>query len=267
MMKIGALVALYGEKPTTLVQLISECQAQIASAAGSAFRPYDIRQVHATIVGFGMLNAPPMINACFYEYRGRQVQMDFDGLLGFLRGSGYLPFQIQIGGFQDRDYPFASRGLRPYKRSFSFRDGKAVVIGWPIRGTPHNISNSTPINLIHEARIYPNTIDEIRQAVQAFGFLHRYYRSVGDVDNDFYFRIGLYDPVSISERMQHEIEHNLRQFLSKLQPVLIEITVSEVYIAFNEYETFPPESTLAWAVSDPSVTADTVKNFYLRTSL
>lgn len=264
---MGALVALYQEKPTTLVQIISECQAQITSVAGSAFRPYDICQVHSTIVGLGMFNALPMINAYFYEYRGCQVQMDFDGLLQFLRGSGYLPFQIQIGGFQDRDYPFTSRGIRPYERSFSFRDGKAVVIGWPIRGTPNNTSNSTPINPIHEARIYPNTLDEIRQAVQAFGFLHRYYQSISDVDNDFYFRIGLYDIASISERMQNEIEHKLRQLLSKLEPVLIEIAMSELYIVFSEYETLPPESTLVLAVSDPNVTAESVKNFYLRTGL
>jgi hypothetical protein len=263
---MGDLVVLYGEKPIAFGQLISECQAQIASVAGPAFQPYDIRQVHATISNFGKLIALPTTSACFHEYRGQQVQMDFDGFLRFLRGGGCLPFQIQIGGFRDRDYPFTSRGLRPFDRSFSFRDNKAVVIGWPIRGIPNDTSNANALNLIHEARIYPNTLDQIRQALQTFGFRHRYYQNISDVDNDFYFRIGLYDQVSISEQMQDEIEHKLRQFLSKVQPLLVEIGMSEMSIVFSEKETLPPELTTAWAVSDPSVTADSIKSFGLHSA-
>jgi len=263
---MGALVTLYGEKSIAFGQLISECQAQIASVVGPAFHPYDIRQVHATITSFGKLMPLPKTNGCFHEYSNHQVQMDFDGFLRFLRGGGCPPFQIQIGGFQDRDYPFTSRGRKPFERSFAFHDSKAVVIGWPIRGIPNNISNPSALNLIYEARIYPNSLDQFRQALQTFGFRHRYYQNISDVDNDFYFRIGLYDQDSISEQLQYEIERKLRHFLSKSQPLLLEFGMSEMYIVFSEYETLLPESTTAWVVTDPSVTADSIKSFGLQSA-
>jgi hypothetical protein len=260
---MGALVAFYGQKPIAFGQLISECQAQIATVAGPIFRPYDIRQVHATISGFGRLMNLSKTGACFYEHRGGQVHVDFDGCLRFLRVGGCPPIQIQIGGYRDRDYPFTSRGLRPFERSFALGGSKAVVMGWPIRGTPKDMSDPSALNLIHEARIYPNALDEFRQALQTFGFRHKYYQNISDVDNDFYFRIGLYDQASISEQMQDEIEHKLRQFLGKSQPLLIEIGLSEMYMVFGESETLPLESTTALAVSDPNVTSDSLKSFGL----
>jgi hypothetical protein len=261
---MGALVALYGEKPVAFKQLISECQAQIISVAGPIFQPYDVRQVHATITGFGGLIPLPQTSACFHEHRGNRVQMDFDGFLRFFRGGGCLPFQIQIGGFRNRDYPFTSRGLRPFERSFAFRDNKAVVMGWPIRGTPNDISDLSVINLIHEARIYPNTLDEYRHSLQTFGFRHRYYKNIGDVDNDFYFRIGLYDQSSVSEQLQYEIEYKLRQFLSKSQPLLLEIGTSEIYMVFSKYETLQLDSTTVWEISSPNITADSIMSFGLQ---
>jgi hypothetical protein len=262
-MKIGALVALYGEKSSILAQLISECQAQIVSVLGSAFHPYDVRQVHATIVGLGILNEHSLINDAYYQYRGQQVPMDLDSLLRFLRGSGYLPLQIQIGGFQNRDYPFASRGLRPYERSFTLGGGVSVLMGWPIRGTPNNMFIESEADLIREARIYPNTLDEIRQAAQSFGILHRYYRNIGDVDNDFYFRIGLYDQANFSEEIRSEIEDKLCQYLGKIHPILIEVSLSDVYIVISESETYPVDSTMTYLVSDLKTTGDSIKSYYL----
>ena len=246
------------------MQLIVNCQAEIASVAGSAFHPYEIRQVHSTIVGIEQAKASTILNAYFYEYRDKQVQMDFSGLLNFLRNGGGFPFQIQIGGFQQRDYPFASRGIRPYERSFAFQEGKAVVIGWPIRGLP--ITNLTPttINLIHESRIYPNTLDKIRQAAQTFGFLHRYYQRPEDMDNDFYFRIGLFDSASFPEHLQLAAEYKIRQFLSDLEPAIIEVTLSDIYLAFSNNETLPLDSTKALSVSDPKVTADLIEHILLQ---
>ncbi|MBI3984304.1 hypothetical protein HY346_03320 [Candidatus Microgenomates bacterium] len=259
-MNTGALVALYGDKPAKLVQFIADCQAEIVSVAGSAFHPYDIRQVHATIVGVEQATESTMVNAYFYEYRGKQVQMNFGDLLNFLRNSGCAPLQVQIGGFQQRDYPFVSHGAGPYERSFAFHGGKAVVIGWPIRGTPITNHTSTAINLIHESQIYPNTLDKIRQAVQTFGFLHRYYRRPEDVDNDFYFRVGLFDPESVPESMQSLIERTIRQFLSDLEPVVIEITLSDICLAFSDKETLPLDSTRLWSISDPNVTANSIED-------
>lgn len=256
---MGALVALYGEKPVAFKQLISECQDQIISVAGPIFQPYDIRQIHATITSFGRLWPLPETSTYFHEYRGQRVQLDFDGFLRFFRGGACPPFQIQIGGFRDREYPFTSRGLKPFERSFAFRDGKAVVMGWPIR----DILNPSAPNLIHEARIYPNILDEFRQALQTFGFRHKYYQRIGDVDNDFYFRIGTYNQTSDSEQLQYEIEHKLRQFLSKSQPLLLEIERAQIYIVFSKYDTLELDSTTVWEISNPSITADSIMSFGL----
>jgi hypothetical protein len=260
-MKIGTLVALYGDKPTKLAHLISECQARISSSAGSAFHPYDLRQIHGTIVSIGQPNAS-WSDERFYKYYGQHMQRNFDGFFHFLRNSGCFPFQIQVGGFQERDYPFVSRGTRPYERSFNLQDGNAVVIGWPIRGAPVTKQRLTLTDLIHESRIYPNTLDEIRQSLKGFGFLHSYFQRLEDVDNDFYFRIGLYEPVLLPESKQQLIEKDLRDFLRDLEPVILEIALSDLYLAFSDKETLPISSTKVLSVSDPNVTADSIMRIY-----
>jgi hypothetical protein len=78
--------------------------------------------IHATITGLEALVGPPAYNANFAKYRGRDVVMDFDGFFAYLRVCGQIPFEVQIGGFANRDYPFASRKRVPYERSF-FRAG------------------------------------------------------------------------------------------------------------------------------------------------
>ncbi len=258
---MGALVALYGDKPARVAHLISECQAQITSMAGSAFQPYELRQVHATIVGIGQPNAS-WSNERFYKYYGRHVQRNFDGFFHFLRNSGRFPFQIQVGGFQERDYPFVSRGTKPYERSFNLQAGKAVVMGWPIRGTPITKQNLTMTDLIHESHIYPKTLDEIRQSLKGFGFLHDYFQRLEDIDNDFYFRIGLYDPALLPESKQQLIEKGMHDFLRDLEPVIIEITLSDLYLAFSDKETLPIDSTKVLSVSDPNVAADSIMHIY-----
>jgi hypothetical protein len=246
---MGALVAIYGNKPVELSRLITDCQSQISNMIGAAFNPYDIQQVHATITGIG----PAQPSTSFAD---KQVKMDTDGLINYLHKSGILPFQVQIGGFQKRHYPFVSRGMQPYDRSFSLRDGKALIIGWPIRGMPNINENLSLLDLIQESRIYPTTLDKIRQAAKGFGFLHRYYQHNNDFDNDFYFRIGLFDSISISEAQQEAVEHRIRQFLNVSSPIIIEVNRSNLYFAFSDKETMPPDSTKAWSISDPDLSTN-----------
>lgn len=64
--------------------------------------------------------------------------MDFDGLLNFLRCCVQIPFEVQIGGFGDRDYPFVSDPFekgqynRPYDRMLSIQGDIVLIMGWPI---------------------------------------------------------------------------------------------------------------------------------------
>ena len=98
--------------------------------------------------------------------------------------------------------------------------------------------------------------------MKIFGFLHRYYRRLEDVDNDFYFRIGLYDSASIPESKQRIIEQSIRQFLGDLEPVIIEIGLSDISLVFSDKETLPMDSTKVLPVSNPDVTADLIMHHY-----
>src|SRR5262245_43314583 len=127
------LVAFYGQKPNALADLIRECQQTIAARFGRSFQPYDMLQVHATILG--LEPCPQSVNNRNLSlYRGELKEMDLAGFRAFLSGDGHLPFTVQLGGFQPADDYFESRGMTPYQRSFSIQGAFAVMMGWPFSG-------------------------------------------------------------------------------------------------------------------------------------
>ena len=109
----ATLVALYGAKPAALDDLIRRCWEKIAEAFGSEFSPYDMKQIHATVVGLEYFAGPALCNLNFYRYRKKALPMDLPGFRNYLLSGHQLPFCVQIGGFANRDYPFTSRDLRP----------------------------------------------------------------------------------------------------------------------------------------------------------
>jgi hypothetical protein len=262
-MNFGSLIALYGEKPSKVSEMIFECQRQILSAVGPAFTPYDLLQIHATVINLWQKVNINQEEAIHHSIVASSPK-DFLGLINFLRNSGRVPFQVQICGYQDRDYPFLSRGTRPYERSFVFRGGKAVLMGWPIRGKPVENASLDVLDFVHENRIYPNSLDEIRQALKVFGFFHNYYKKPEDVDNDFYFRIGLFDNELIPESKQTEIELNIRQFICHLPPIIIEINLPDLYLASCNSETFLFDSTIALPISKADITMELINSIYER---
>jgi hypothetical protein len=139
--------------------------------------------------------------------------MNFEGLLGMIRAGNTFPLQVQVGGFRNRDYPFVSRGQRPYERSFSIQGDKAVLMGWPIRGEPSANIVQSKTELIQENRVYPTALDDIRRSSQNCNVLHAYHRSLTDIDNDFYFRIGLIKNAPLNPLVQQVMETAIRQFL------------------------------------------------------
>lgn len=203
-----------------------------------------------------------MVNLNAKKYQNRLENMDFAGMLNFIRTSSLFPFRVQIGGFQVRSYAFTSQGNTPYERSFSIHENKAVLIGWPVRGEP--LFNHAPgiLGLVPESRTYPDTLDEIRRAFQNFHVLHSYHRTINDVDNDFYFRIGVFHHSSLSSVEQKETEKSIRHYLSEIKPLIIEIKISDIYVISYEDEQLPLDSTKVWSVSDPSVTPDFIQSLY-----
>jgi hypothetical protein len=246
------LVSVYGEKNKDLAVTIAQWQELVAKAVGSAFTPYDMHQIHATIIGCERHRAPAY-NANFSKHRGREVEMDFAGFLAYLRGCGHIPFEVQLGGFADRDYPFTSRKARPYERAFSIQGDKVVVMGWPVRGEPLPAPPATPAGGVLEARIYPATLDIIRHAAQAFGILHSYHRAVTDVDNDLFFRIGLIDTKAVTSATTSALETQARKLLSMQRPVVVEIGLENIFVTAYEDDRLPVSSTRTWSLADRKV--------------
>jgi hypothetical protein len=250
------VVALYGDKRSDLAALIARCQEFCCGALGVGFRPYDSFQIHATIFGLERKIGSPFENANFSRYQGRDLVMNLEGILDYLRCSGHFPMEVQIGGYGARDYPFFSRRAGPYQRSFTIQGDKVVMMGWPIHRKPFQKPPPTLPSFVQEARLYPLTLDVMRRAAQAYGVLHAYHRAPTDIDNDLFFRIGrLIDQTSFTEKLRDALESEVRQFLSRQPPLIFDIRLEQVSIALYEEETLSPSSTRAWSLADPDLTA------------
>ena len=256
------LVAFYGKKSPEFATFITQYQNAVADALGSAFTAYDTDQVHATLVGLERQSGSRQDNENFAKLRNRCVEMDLNGFLAYVRGCGYFPLKVQIGGFSERDYPFTSRQQRPYERSFSIQGDKVVVLGWPVRGEPLVMLPTTPEVFIQEGRNYPSTLDQLRQAVQRFGVLHGYHQELTAVDNDLFFRIGLIDLKSVPVRSLRSVEQRVRKQLSEKRPVILEVTLDTVFLAAYVDTALPVSSTQTWSVVDQTVDGQFVAGLY-----
>jgi hypothetical protein len=236
------LVALYGDKSLALSSFISSCQGMTSAALGPAFRPYDLRQVHATIIGLEHSAGLFPQNANFWRLRGQRTLMDLSGYLGSLGTSSELPFNVQIAGFAEQDRPFSSRGASPFERGFSIRGDKAVLMGWPCAIASRGMPKS-----------YPRRLDSIRRRAQEFGILHAYHRSETDLDNDFFFRIGLVDRRALSRDAASELEHELRRHMSRLGPLMVNVGPGDLQVAAYRDERLPLSSTRVWPPNDPEL--------------
>ena len=255
------LVSFYGDKPRDFAGLIARCQQLVAKTVGSAFIPYDVRQVHATIIGLERHHAPAY-NANFFKHRGRNVPMDFSGFLTRLRESGRIPFEVQLGGFANRDYPFTSRDKTPFERSFSVQEDEVVVMGWPVQVTPPDTPAATPATRTKVTRSYPPTLDGLRRAAQNYGILHRYHRAETDADNDLFFRIGLIDAKAVAPEAIDALEKQARKYLSTQRPLVIRVGLEDIYIAAYDDDRLPVSSTRTWPLADPQVTGSFVAGLF-----
>jgi hypothetical protein len=176
-----AIVAYYGDltpKPTHLNTFIREVQDILAQQIPRAFTPayrYSAKQVHATIIGLeGRRIGDQVFSDNYHSLRQEQKLIDLKGLFTWLETTSQLRMQIKIGGFAHaRPYPFMSRGLHPYLRSFALRGQIAVAMGWPVMGNH-----------------YPLSLESLRHCCMDHNALHKYHAQPQDVDNDFFFVLG-----------------------------------------------------------------------------
>lgn len=246
------LVAHYGTKPIELSDFIRACQDEIAGLLLSTFHPYDIEQAHGTIIGLeGNCTGEEILNKNFEDLRGEKKPMNFDQILDFLRSTDALPIQIQIGGFRPYDnYPFTSRGQHPYFRSFSVRGQIAVAMGWPA-----------------SAEQYPNSLHKLRRELQKANVLHKYHKSLDDIDNDFFFALGRVDRNCVKEIMIQKVEETLRIYLAGLRPIVIPVGKEELSIVGYLDPQLPLATSISYPLLDDELDGKRIRGLYSASSI
>lgn len=262
----ATLVSYYRNKrDSRLVLFLDECQDLVAGQLHGRFRKYAVDQIHGTVVGLERTDTGDgsFTNRNFHKFRNEDREMDFDGFLGFLRCAGPTPFQLQIGGFQERDYPFASRNQRPYWRSFSIQEKNVVVMGWPLRGRPLDRAPSSDVERAQESRLYPTTLDSVRSAAQRFNILHAYHREPTETDNDFFFRIGMVDePETVKPTEKQALTRNMCDWLSARPPLVMDVQLCDLSIASYQSEELSLDTTHEYSLTERVLTGSFMKTLY-----
>lgn len=232
MVRRATLIAFYGESKThELADYVLSVQQRLVTMLGSTFRSRSISEVHATIIGLesgGTFNSSDELS----ELRSVILQdVDIQGLCGYVAAQLRDQLvQIQMGGYQDIDYPFTSRGLRLFARTLTANAGAAILIAWPIdrRGVP------------------TDSLDRIRRGAQRFGVVHRYHKAVGDRDPDVYMVIG---EMSEDNSRVAEALDEVRAELARSSCV-VPLATDSLRIASYTDARLPFDSTYTWPMID-----------------
>jgi hypothetical protein len=254
LMKQVTLVSLYGQKPQQLAQLIEQCWQRIEnSRLRSIFSPYAIEQIHGTIIGMEKrIDCKEFINANMSA--GTKQEMNFDKFVEILEN--YFDRQslkIRLGGLSQDYRQFFSFGKSPYERSFQIQwaTHKITLIGWPFTGQQDFTSQTILWNF--------------RKTMYDQCFIKHKYQN----DNDFFIVIGeLENTQSLSDSELSElkkeslqVEESCRQYMS-LNPIDLEITDRDLWVAQYEKTTLKPESTKIFSIKSFTPDRSFIKELY-----
>lgn len=245
-----SLVAFYGDKPPQLRNLIQEVQAYLTDCKSikNNFLPYQLEQVHGTIIGCeGRKTESAIVNQWFEDRRQETRHIDFEGLVDYLQQQIQLPITIRFGGYDRTEkYNFSSRHEHLYFRSFQLQAGENIVIpiliGWSW--------NNSKVTL---------AIDNLRRKFQDFNLLHKYHATDDAVDNDFYLRLGTVNtklPIAEIEAIASKI----RELLSKRSPLYVPINKEN--IAFVRYQDLALTPAKTKTISIADITSAQLKQMY-----
>lgn len=219
-----SLVAFYGEKPVELINLICKLQEHLTShkLIQHKFIPYQLEQVHGTIIGCeGLTTDSGIISKWFYELRQEKKYIDIFGLINYLQHQVNLPITIRFGGYdRHKDYNFLSREQHLYLRSCQLQPVEhqtiPVVMGWSWENSEITLA-----------------IDNLRRDLQQFNLLHKYHKNPDAIDNDFYLRLGtINQKLTLAER--NAIATEIRNILEAQDPLYIPINLTD--LALVEYQ-------------------------------
>ena len=243
-----SLVAFYGNKPSELVTLIQKLQTYLANCelVRNHFIPYQLEQVHGTIIGCeGRKTESGIIDKWFYDRRQEIKYIDIPGLVNYLQHQ-IVPITIRFGGYdRNSNYNFLSREQHLYYRSFQLSIAKTqtipVLIGW---------SWDNDVTL---------AIDDLRRNLQQFNLLHKYHETPEAIDNDFYLRLGTIDRQLTSQEID-AIAIDLRNLLATQPPTYIPITLNDLAFARYQDLSLTPATTKVIPVTE--ISANQLQQLY-----
>jgi hypothetical protein len=227
------LVAQYGPKPPGLAAFLRRLQNNLSASIGRAFQPYDIEQVHATVVGLEGCRADGTIRG---RRNGRAINLS--GIVEFFRGDAFAPIQVRVGGYRAADrHSFRSRDEHPYMRSFSIQGSTAVAIGWPVEGA-------------HP----PDSLDRLRRSLERFGVRHKWHTAAEDVDNDCFLVLGRLDRDVIDHRILEAAAEAVRADLAATSHAMIDIDRDSLSFVGYLDPALPRATSRHYALDEPELT-------------
>jgi len=192
----ATLVSFYGKKPKELEKFILACQKKMIEIIGTSFLPYELEQVHGTIIGLEGYRFEDKIKNANYETCLSQTRwVDPAVFLEFIRQTSINITNIKIGGYHPEFKEFTSRDQLPYRRSFSIQNNIVSVMGWSIAAADGY-----------------RLLDEYRRSFNKVNVLHKWHRTPDEVDDDFYLVLGRVKQIKENEK-EHLVDV-MRHYLS-----------------------------------------------------
>lgn len=228
------LVAYFQAQPRLLADLVIACQNQLAHHLPGKFHPYQMSQLHATLVGLEHPPGLPGINRNFLTLRGERRRMDVYGYVQAILTWPSWPLTIRIAGFAPHQAPFSDNNRSPFIASFGIYGDLPVIAGWPVR-----IQSDRQADAV----TYTRDLDELRRLAQSFNILHKYHKQPGMQDNAFYLRLGVCAP--LSEQAKASTVSSLRSFLQTYGPLEFFLTARDISLVSYQESTLPPETSSA----------------------
>jgi hypothetical protein len=226
--RIVSAVALYGEKPAPVADLLSSVQLTLARRLGAAFEPYTMDQIHSTIVRLDAQRDKATgrpVNQAYLEHTGRSRAIDIDRAVETIMSHLDPPLVIRLGGHRPDGEPgLTSQGQRPYERMFSSIGGAFVLMGWPL------------ISIETGGKLQP--LDDLRRSMNDANVWHYYHQGRDDVENDFHLVVG-HHTQAVTAEMVGAAVRDVRARLSE-EVVDVPVGIEQVFIVAADSSTLAP---------------------------
>ncbi len=226
------LVALYGPKEKNFQHFIQNIWNLIKqSPLHQYFKPYQLPQIHATIIGLEkFVEEGKIYNANIWKKKGRKQEMNFEGFIDTF--NSFFPMTIQFGGFEETYDAFRSLDQKAFIRSFQINEttGQLVLIGWPINKKTGKVENQ--LLLLRDSLFFKHQI------------LHKYQK-----DNDFFLVLGHLDGDQEFKEEILRLNETIRRYLLK-NPIQFTVTDKDLSIVQYEKETLEIASSQQWTLKD-----------------